>query len=302
MKLALLFPGQGAQAAGFLHALPEHGAAQEVLEEASALLGRDVLELDSESALASTVATQIALVVAGAAFVRCCEAADVGPTIVAGMSVGAYAAAIAAGSIDLSTALTLVRRRAELMEAAFPAGTYGMAVVEGLRSSAVAGLLGGTQVAIANYNSGSQHVVGGRLAELELLLPRALDAGAHSAKMLRMSVASHTPALLPAAQQLLEMAQALPFVQPRVPMISNRTARALTTPNAIREELALNMAFPVRWHDTVTALNAVGVTLLIESPPGHTLTRLATAILPDVPSLAAGETRWDVILRTVRQA
>ena len=61
------------------------------------------------------------------------------------------------------------------------------------------------------------------------------------------------------------------------------------------------MAYPVRWHDTVTALGGLGVDLLIEAPPGHTLTRLASAILPDVASIAAGESRWDILLRAARR-
>jgi malonate decarboxylase epsilon subunit len=302
MNIALIFPGQGAQTPGFLHELSNHLAVQETLAEASELLAQDVLTLDSEAALTSTVSTQIALLVAGAAFARFCQAERVQPTAVAGMSVGAFAAAFVAGSIDLSAAITLVRRRAELMDAAFPAGTHGMLVVDGLRLSSVKPLIEGFDAVIANYNCATQHVLAGRIVDLISLAERAVDAGAHTTKLLRMSVASHTPELLPAAHQLLEFARQLPIAAPRIAVYSNRSARPLETADEVRDELALNMAYPVRWHDTATALGGLGVELLIEAPPGHTLTRLASAILPDVPAMAAAETRWDVILRAARRA
>jgi len=297
MSLALMFPGQGSQSPGFLHALPNQPAIQETLQEASELLGKDVLSLDSETALTSTVATQMALVVAGAAFARLCSSAGIQPIALAGMSVGVYSAAIAAESIDLSTALFLVRRRAELMEQAFPAGAYGMAVVEGLNLRTVQTLLEKTDTAIANYNSATQFVVSGKLDELHHVLQKSILAGAHTAKLLRMSVASHVPALLSAAKELNEFAQEFHFAPPRIPIYSNRTARALTTAESVREELASNMAYPVRWHDIVAVLESVGITLLLESPPGHTLSRLASTILPGISAIPVSEQRWDVVLR-----
>jgi malonate decarboxylase epsilon subunit len=302
MNFAVMFPGQGAQSPGFLHALPDHPAVCDTLHQASDLLAQDVLTLDTEAALGSTIITQIALVVAGAAFVRFCAAEEIQPAAVAGMSVGAFAAALAAGAVDLSTALTLVRRRAELMEAAFPPGTHGMLAIEGLRLSKVKQLLEGSTVAIANYNSATQHVLAGSLIELDRLQSQAQDAGAHGAKMLRMSVASHTPALLPASERLLELAQTLPITPPRIPIYSSRTARPLATADAVREELALNMAYPVRWYDTVTALDGLETRLFIEAPPGHSLSRLTLEALHETQCIAAAEMRWDVILRAARRA
>jgi malonate decarboxylase epsilon subunit len=302
MNFALMFPGQGAQSPGFLHALPEHTAVRETLEEASGLLAHDVLTLDTEAALNSTVVTQITLVVAGAAFVRLCAAEQLEPAAVAGMSVGAFAAAIGAGAIDLGTALTLVRRRAEWMEAAFPPGTHGMLAVDGLRLNQIKRLIEHTNVVIANYNSPAQYVLAGGLVALEALVQPAQEAGAHRATMLRMSVASHVPALLPASEKLLELARKLPFEGPRIPVYSSRTARPLVTADAVREDLALNMAYSVRWYDTVTALHGLGTELFLEAPPGHSLSRLTMEALPEARSIAAEETRWDVIVRAARRA
>jgi malonate decarboxylase epsilon subunit len=301
MSFAVMFPGQGAQTVGFLHDLPDMPAVKAVLSEASDLLGRDVLELDTEAELGSTGSTQVALVVAGAAFAEFCATEEVKPTAVTGMSVGAYAAAIAAGIVSLQTALTLVQHRARLMEEAFPLRSHGMLAIGGLRLQRVKGLLDGTSAVIANYNTASQFVVAGKMEELEILRERALEEGAELAKVLAMPVASHLPALLPAAEELMRVAADLPFAMPNVPIYSGRTGRALSTSQSVREELAWNMAYPVLWNDTVGAIGSLGIDLLVEAPPGTTLKRLAAQILPETAAIAAGEMRWDVLLREARR-
>jgi malonate decarboxylase epsilon subunit len=138
-------------------------------------------------------------------------------------------------------------------------------------------------------------------AELEALRQRALEEGAELARFLPMAVASHTPALLPAADRLIQLTLDLPFASPHIAMYSGRTGRAITTAQSVREELAWNLAYPVLWNDAITALGGLGIGLLVEAPPGTTLKRLAAQILPEVPAMAAGELRWDVLLREARR-
>lgn len=297
MKTAVLFPGQGAQQEGFLRALPLVPAVEETLQEASSFLSRDAREMDVGSALSSTVTTQLALTIAGVAFARFLASEEIAVSAVAGMSVGAYSAAVAAGCIDLASALHLVALRARWMESVFPPGTRGMAVIEGLRLRAVEALLEGTDATIANYNTTSQYVIAGRLPELNALIERAIEQGAYTAKLLRMSVASHCTELMDAGAQLLEEARTRIFQRPQVTFYSSRTARVLMTEDAVREELALNMASPVRWNDTVVSMASTGVECFLESPPGHTLTHLCAQIVPDAIALAAADMRWDVVVR-----
>ena len=301
MSFALLFPGQGAQAPGLLHSLPQFEAVHATLQEASEHLGFDVLQIDTNSTLAEPVASQLSLLIAGIAFTRTLHAANLVPSAAAGMSVGAFAAAVAAGSLDLPAALRFVRRRAELMHEVFPAG-YGMAVIEGLREPALQALLGHTSLAIANFNAPLQFVVSGELAQLNQLLPLAVQEGAHTAALLRMGTASHTPMLASAAEELLRFAQDIPIAVPRIPIFSNRNARPLMTAAAVREDLAFNMAHPVRWHDVQSALHAFDPALLLEAPPGHTLTHLAQNVFRDTQALAAGDLRWDVLMRAAQRA
>ncbi|SNS43253.1 malonate decarboxylase epsilon subunit [Granulicella rosea] len=300
MSNGLLFPGQGSQTPGFLHALPSHAAVQGVFDEASQYLGDDVLKLDSAETLATTVAAQMSMLTAGVAFVRYLKAEGIAFEVAAGMSVGAFAAAVAAGAIAFSDALRFVQRRAELMDAAFPM-RHGMVVVEGLRERTVGELLQNTGITIANYNSPVQFVLAGERDELLRFLPVAKAGGAHTAMLLGMATASHTADLANAARELHAFAETLPMQNAAFPVISNRTARPLLKAVAICEDLAWNMAYPVRWHDVQAALYGFGVTRLFEAPPGHTLTRLATEAYPDLKVLAAADLRWDILLREARR-
>ena len=131
MNTGLLFPGQGSQKPGMLHDLVRHRAVEESLQEMSDILGQDVRTLDSEEALRSPVAVQLALLAAGAGTARALIDSGLEPVAVAGLSVGAFSAAVAAGAISLRDAVHLVGSRAEQMEKLYPTG-YGLAAIVGL--------------------------------------------------------------------------------------------------------------------------------------------------------------------------
>jgi malonate decarboxylase epsilon subunit len=140
MSVAFLFPGQGSQQPGMLHDLPGCVATAATLKEASRVLDRDVLDFDSEVALRSTAAVQLALLISGVAFGRALLAEGAVPTMVGGLSVGAFAAAVIADALDFSLALPLVRLRGELMENRYPSG-YGMAAIVGLSEQQLCDLI-----------------------------------------------------------------------------------------------------------------------------------------------------------------
>ena len=300
MSVAVLFPGQGSQTAGFLHRLPPVAAVHEVLDEASSVLGLDVLTLDTDVALSSTVATQLSLLIAGAAFWGYLDSEAVSVSVVAGMSVGLFSAALAAGSISLGTALRLVQRRAELMQERFPGGTHGLAAVQGLRHAEVNVILEGSELLVANVNSPTQLVIAGPVRALESFLHLAALSGASKAVLLNAAVPSHIPALASSAQRLLQLAKTLPVSAPDRTILSNGNARPITTAEGMREALAFNMARPVQWHDTMGVIHGLGVTLCVESPPGHALTSLSLEISSGMRAFSAAETRWDLLLREIR--
>lgn len=292
MTLALVFPGQGAQSAGFLHRLPDHDAVRATLADASAALGIDVATLDTADALRSTVAVQIALTVAGVAIARALDSEGVDASYCAGLSVGAYAAAVSCGALEFGDALRMVRKRAELMEAAWPSG-YGLAAISGLTETQVEALAHAdaadraARVYVANVNAPRQIVVAGANAALDAFAARALDAGARRALRLAVTVPSHCELLDDAADQLLAWSNDIPFRTPHRVYVDNRGGRPLSSADAIRADLATNMRETVRWFDALTLMIESGVTVLVEAPPGEVLTDITREHYPDVTALAA---------------
>ena len=304
--LALLFPGQGAQTDGFLHDLPPHRAVRDTFEEASQVLGVDVLTLDTQDALRSTVAVQVGLTVAGVAIARALEDEQLVPQISAGLSVGAYAAAVSCGAVRLADALKMVRRRAELMEAAYPCG-YGLAAISGLTEHQLEQLAARhadeqqQRVYIGNVNAPRQIVIAGANDALDAFIARALAAGARKATRLAVSVPSHCELLAHATDKLVAYASAVPFHAPRSIYIGNRGGRPLYTADAIRDDLVTNMRYTVRWFDALTAMQEMGARVLIEAPPGQVLTDIARENFPEVTALAAGSLSFDRLVATARR-
>jgi malonate decarboxylase epsilon subunit len=304
--LALLFPGQGAQTDGFLHSLPPHRAVRDTLEEASQVLGVDALTLDTPDALRSTVAVQLGLTIAGVAFARALADEQLEPEISAGLSVGAYAAAVSCGAVRFADALTMVRRRAELMEAAYPSG-YGLAAISGLTEHQLETLAARhadedrQRIYIGNVNAPRQIVMAGANDALDAFIVRALAAGARKATRLAVSVPSHCELLAQATDELVAYAGEVPFHAPRSTYIGNRGGRPLYTADAIRDDLATNMRYTVRWFDALTAMQEMGAKVLIEAPPGQVLTDIARENFPDTTPLAASSFSFDRLVATARR-
>ncbi len=110
--------------------------------------------------------------------------------------------------------------------------------------------------------------------------------GAPRAERLCVSVPSHCVLLESAAQRLGEAASKVRIEAPRIAYIGNRGARVLRRADAIREDLATNLRYPVRWHESTIALAELGAKVFVEMPPGQTLTQLAAEALPDAASIA----------------
>lgn len=299
MSVAFLCPGQGAQTPGFLHRLPEDPEVARTLAEAGRALGADALGLDTAAALASTVAVQLATVVAGVATGRALAARGAAPDAVAGLSVGAYTAAVLAGALRLPDALLAVRLRAELMERAYPRG-HGLAAIVGLGERAVAAIVedvarGGAPVYLANLNAPAQLVVAGSDEGLDRALRAALAAGARKAERMAVAVPSHCALLQPVGDALAAALRGVPLARPPIAYVTNRRARLTFDPEEIRDDLARNVQHPVRWHDATTVLYETGARLFVEVPPGRTLTGLAEAAFPEARVVAAEEVRLDTV-------
>ena len=304
--LAVVFPGQGAQQEGYLRRLAAYAPTRATFDEASHVLNLDVLTLDTAEALRSTVAVQVGMVVAGVATVRALAAEHLTPDVSAGLSVGAYAAAVSCGALAFDDALRMVRRRAELMETAYPSG-YGLAAVSGLTEHELEQLAAGharesgTQVYIGNVNAPRQIVMAGADAALDRFIERALHAGARRATRLAVSVPSHCELLAHASDALLDFAKEIPFSAPISTYVGNRGGRPLHTADAIRDDLATNMRYTVRWFDALTVMIEMGTRVVLEASPGQVLTDITREAFPDVSALAANTIACERLGATVRR-
>ncbi|QEI07595.1 acyltransferase domain-containing protein [Pigmentiphaga aceris] len=316
MSTLFTFPGQGAQRAGMLHALPDCPTVHATLADAAAALNAlqadvsnpasrhvqslgSLADLDGATSLESTVATQLCLLIAGVASANAASDAGGAPDAVAGLSIGAYAAAVVAGVMDLEAAIKLVALRGGLMAEAYPQG-YGMTAILGMPQSALEPLIASihtpdTPVYLANINAPLQLVVAGEHGARHRLGALALAQGARAIREIAIAVPSHC-ALLDAPAETLRIAvQKTSLRPPRLRYYSASAARAVRDPAAIGLDLAHNMASLVRWHETSVLAWEVGARLFVEMSPGKVLTRLCTEALPDARTVAIDDTRLDTV-------
>ena len=269
-----------------LHHFISHRAAEEVLQEMSQTLGFDVRVTDSENALKSTISIQLALLASGVATARVLIQSGVRPTAVAGLSIGAFAAAVVAEALSLSDATKLVRSRAEQMEMMYPSG-YGLAALIGLNETQVSGLVKAVSsethpVFVGNINAPRQIVIAGSIDGMKEVLSRAVELGARKAELLPVSVPSHCPLLQPIAKSLREQLRSMQIRDPQFVYVSNVKARAIRSAGGIATDLADNIAHGVRWHDATSVAQELGCQLFLEMPPGHALSDLVRENLSEV--------------------
>lgn len=291
MHLALLFPGQGTHTPGFLGRLPPHPAVQATLAEAAGVLGAGAGRLDSAEALESTAAVQLTTVIAGVAMARALAAEGRESDAVAGLSVGAFAAAVASGALTLADALALVKLRGEAMAEAVPHG-HGMTAILGLRErdarALVAHVSERAPLYLASVNGPGEVVVSGPDAALELAAAEADAAGA-VVRRLRLTIPSHCPLMQGVSARLRTAMQGITVRPPRAAYVSNTRARVAREASEVAEDLIENVSHTVRWHDSVTLLFELGCRVFVETPPGVVLSRLVKDAFPEARAVALEE-------------
>ncbi|WP_439852444.1 malonate decarboxylase subunit epsilon [Pseudomonas syringae] len=299
------FPGQGAQQAGMLHQLPDDPVVRDCLQEAADALGEEVSGLDTAPALQSTRAVQLCLLIAGVACARVLQARGCVPDYVAGLSIGAYPAAVIGGALAFDDAVRLVALRGELMQSAYPDG-YGMTAVIGLDQAQVEMMIGQTHsprtpVFLANINADHQMVIAGSAEAMQQVGQLAKAAGAAAVKRLSVSVPSHCSLLEAPAQQLAEAFACIPLKTPTVRYLSGSTARPVLSTEKLRDDLAFNMCRVIDWRSTVETAYERGVRLHIELPPGSVLTGLVRKVFQQGTALAFQAARLDSLVALSRE-
>ncbi len=292
--IAFVFPGQGSQAVGMGKDLcdrfPEARAA---FEEAEDALGLDLSELcfrGPEAELNRTEYTQPAILTASVAALRVLERhGGVRPAWVAGHSLGEYSALVCAGAFRLADAAVVVRERGRLMQEAVPQGEGSMAAILGLDAAAVRELCetaaDGEVVAPANLNGGGQVVVSGARGAVERVSQLARDRGARRVVELAVSAPFHCALMRPAAEGLREVLEGVAVAPLAAGVVTNVEASLNSDAGRVKPLLVEQVVAPVRWEESVRALQALGCRRTVELGPGKVLSGLVRRIDRDIKTL-----------------
>ncbi|MCS7172602.1 MAG: ACP S-malonyltransferase [Armatimonadetes bacterium] len=288
MRLAYVFPGQGAQYVGMgVEVAEAHAESRALFERASQVLGFDLLELCArgpEDVLQQTANTQPAILTTSLACFVAVRPHLPPPVYVAGLSLGEYTALVAAGALSFEDAVRVVRLRGIFMQEATAGRDVAMAALLHLDAETVeeicreAATLGVCEA--ANYNAPDQVVVGGDRLAVEEAIRLAKARGARRSVRLPVSAPFHTSLMRPAAERLTAVLEEVPIRDPEIPVVANVTARPVHRGDEIRRLLVEQVTCPVRWAQSVRWMEAHGVDTFVECGPGRILAGLIRRQVP----------------------
>jgi [acyl-carrier-protein] S-malonyltransferase len=285
-KTAWIFPGQGSQKIGMGIDLLEIDAAKAKFAQAEEILGWSVTDVcQSEDDISRTLYTQPCLYVVESLLVDLMQQQGQRPALVAGHSLGEYIALYAAGVYDWAAGLTLVKRRAELMDNA--AGGMMAALIGFDRDELEAQIQQTPDVVLANDNSSAQVVISGTPNAVNAVLSQVKSK---RAVPLNVSGAFHSPLMAAAASEFEEVLRTVVFNTAQVPVLSNVEPTPAVDGEVIKERLQRQITGAVRWRETCEYFRQEGIEQVIEIGPGNVLTGLIK------------RTHTDLILKNVSSA
>lgn len=278
MKIAFIYPGQGAQYAGMGKEIYEkYEEAKEIFERADEALGFNISKLcfeGPEEELMKTENTQPAILTVSVALTRVLQKRGVKPDVTAGLSLGEYSSLVLAEALDFEDAVRLVKKRGKYMQEVVPEGVGTMAAILGLPNEEVEEICRiASEVGVvepANYNCPGQLVVSGEVKAVERAVELAKERGAKKAVVLAVSAPFHCSMLKEAGELLAKELEKVEIKDLKVPVISNVTADYVQK-DKVKELLIKQVSHPVLWEQSVRKMVEDGVDTFIEIGPGKTL-------------------------------
>jgi len=275
----------------------EFDAAREVFDAADRQLGFSLSTLcfsGPEEALTATENAQPGLYVTSYAALQCLkQLCPTEPQAAAGHSVGEYAALAAAGVLSFEEGLGLVRKRGELMRDAAARTPGSMAALLGLDAETARSVCdearasGAGQVSVANYNGGGQIVISGETAAVAKAGEIAREKGAKRVIPLPVSGGFHSPLMVTAGDALFASLSKASFRKPRIPIVSNVTAKYIEMPDDVIGGLTMQVSRSVRWEESIQLLLSDGFDTFIEIGSGEVLSGLIRRIDKTVRTASA---------------
>ncbi len=289
-KLALLFSGQGAQSVGMGKDLcAEYPSAAALFKQADEILGYPLSQFAFEGPaeeLTKTAVCQPALYVHGLACLAVVK--EKFPALdfhaAAGLSLGEFTAHAAAGTFDFATGLRLVDKRARAMQEACDSTEGGMAAIIGGDEDRVRDLASAADVDVANLNSPGQIVLSGESSKVAMAVGLAKEYGARKAVELTVAGAFHSRLMESAYQTLKVALEETPMAQPRVPVVCNVDATAVSDAENIRRTLADQVTGSVCWSQSIEyMIDHLHITNFLELGPGGVIAGLVGRIRKGTP-------------------
>jgi [acyl-carrier-protein] S-malonyltransferase len=293
MKTAYLFPGQGAQKVGMgLDLCEAFAPAREIFDRAEAVTGMEIKKLCFEGpqeVLDRTDNAQPCIFTVSAATLAVMKSVlsdtqtqETAPVVMAGLSLGEYTALYASGAADFETALTLVAKRGQAMQAAAEAKPSAMLCVLGVDEAQAEELCkaaaGDQGLTVANLNCPGQVVISGGVEACARAAELAEQFGASGSVPLSVAGAFHSDYMAPAADDLSQALANVDFAAPATPVISNVNAQPHAEAGQIAEKLLAQLVSPVRWQQSMQGLLDDGVEKFFEIGPGRVLAGLMRRI------------------------
>jgi len=291
-RLTYIFPGQGSQYVGMGKSLYENfKVAKDTFEEANEALGLKISDLclnGPEADLKLTYNTQPAILTTSIAALRALSSeTPLKPSVLAGHSLGEYAALVTSEALTFWDAVRLVRARGKYMDEAVPAGTGGMAAILGMEKDKVEELCKeaskGEVVVPANFNCPGQIVISGHAGAVTRAVDLAKEKGA-KAILLPVSAPSHSPLMDPAGERLSKELEKIGIMDIKYPVISNADADFYPSKDKVSSLLVKQLSMPVRWEESVAKALSSGTEAFIEIGPGKVLCGLLKRINREIKS------------------